>query len=286
MNRGAEGLGDTVELGATGDIAERRQQRQQQSDGARADAVETLRSGAVAQILTDSFLVCPRNPGECPSDLRAAHARLLVAMGALHPRLGAGSPCMNVSEAEIWDIVGQRLGQYNRHTIFCRGYTTGDHREDSAVRIGHRAFEFAVTVTPSCRHYGIIAACDRWGQSAEQFRLEIYRSGKISLACAGLPSRGQHFDGDPNTWRSDLVTVVLPIGEPTDLRVLRTSDGIFQLYVNDEKQSEIVADVQPVCTGNYDKAFRIGSRLPPAGQGVHDLFQGTIENAVLTIFEA
>jgi hypothetical protein len=193
---------------------------------------------------------------------------------------------MNVSEAEIWAIVGQRLDRYNRHRVVCPCYSTGDHREDPALRIGDSAFEFAATVTPSCRHYGMIAACDQYCQPSEQFRFEIYRSGKVSLACAGLPSSalGGRYDGDPNGYHSGLISPVLPIGEPTNLRVLRSSDGVFQLYVNGERQNEIRAGVQPVCTGNCNRMFRIGSRLPLAGSGLHDPFQGTIVDAALTIF--
>ena len=71
-----------------------------------AKMVEVLRSGVVAKLLVDSCPVCPRNPGEIPSDLRAAYARLLVAL-SLHPM-----------QAGRWIALHERIG--SRDLGHCR----------------------------------------------------------------------------------------------------------------------------------------------------------------------
>lgn len=154
------------------------------------------------------------------------------------------------------------------------------------VTLRHHAFEISMTITPTAARYGMLASHDRSGEGRMQFRLEIYPSMKVSLACEGTGMRGGRTDGDSNGWRSELCTPTLPLNEQTCLRVTRDNDGRFQLFVNDTLVSEYRSG-PPADLGIgsiADRTFRIGSRFPPSrGSELHDAYAGSIRDACLRI---
>jgi len=152
--------------------------------------------------------------------------------------------------------------------------------EISRLRVATETFELSARITPMRAHYGMIASHDKSGDGNFQFRLEIYESMRVSLACDGTGCRGGHSDGDPNGCRSEVVTDPLPLHETSLVRVTRDAAGRFSIYVNDVLASTY-HEGPPVDLGIgavSGHTFRIGSRHPD----VMDPFQGKITDAYIS----
>lgn len=164
-------------------------------------------------------------------------------------------------------------------------YETGALVERRGVVINCLPFEFSATVTPSRATYGMIMSCDRDCERHEQFRLEFYASGRVGLAMSDTRCQRGRLDGDPNGYRPDLCSPVLPLNVAFDVVVRRTGNLTYELLVNGSVCSNLKVDsFAPVASGNYDRAIRVGSRYRTSpGDGMTNQFEGTITNATLRI---
>tara|TARA_B110000208_G_C11782470_1_gene434378 strand:- start:1965 stop:2780 length:816 start_codon:yes stop_codon:yes gene_type:complete len=157
--------------------------------------------------------------------------------------------------------------------------------ENSTLRVATEPFELSARITPTARHYGMIASHDKAGDSPFQFRFEIYPSMRVSLACPGTGMRGSRSDGDPNGYRSEVVTGALPLNAESHLRVTRDATGRFSIYVNDVASTFRFHSLAPANLRIGDipgRTFRIGSRRDRRSS-IKDVFQGTITDAYLVV---
>jgi hypothetical protein len=208
--------------------------------------------------------------------------------------------------SRIFSFLGSNILEYERFQLrcFCRlfrdallpprlwlpfpEYSTGNLVERPnrmKLVINYDPFEFSATITATSCHYGIILSCDRSCDGREQFRLELYKSGRIGLAMGG--TRNQHRTyggGDPNGYRPDLCSPPIPMNEPVHLTVRRSRTGDFSMYVNHALVSTVnCGSISLVATGSFGRTIRLGSRLPRHGNTTENCFNGSITNARLFI---
>jgi len=166
----------------------------------------------------------------------------------------------------------------NKSVLF-KDYITGDLVQNSTIMLGRGAFEISMTITPTKAQYGMLASNDRSHDPAVGTRLEIYKSMRIGMATAGTNTQPGRNDGDGNGYRPDLCTPPIRLNVPATIRVVRHRNGKSQMFLNGDKVSEVDEGLGSHDLNNTNRAFRIGSRYPPEGSGVHDAFQGTITDA-------
>ena len=105
---------------------------------------------------------------------------------------------------------------------------------------------------------------------------------RIGLATDGTKNQPGRQDGDGSGYRPDLCTPAIRLNIPSTIRVVRHKSGKFELFLNGDKVSEVDDGRGLHDLNAQNRAFRIGSRFPNRGNGVHDAFQGTITEAKVT----
>ena len=261
---------------------------------------EVLADAVVAEEVPEAFVVAHGGASaEEVSDFPPASAQVLhflcIKNGATEPQELGGLEDKDFEELlelvpklkrnGFKEIFNGAVRRSNPNSFFFPLYNTGDLVERRGVVINCLPFEFSATVTPTRATYGMIMSCDRDCDGQEQFRLEYYASGRVGLAMSDTRCQSGHADGDPNGYRPDLCSPVLPRNVACNLVVRRTSGMVYEMMVDGSVCSSLKCDrLAPVATGNCDRALRVGSRYRRSpGDGMTNQFEGTIANAILHI---
>lgn len=145
-------------------------------------------------------------------------------------------------------------------------------------------FTVALLARPAKCKYAMLASKDRCCVGENQFRLEMYKDGRVGLAGLGIPG-GVHYTsstGDSNGYSNALTSPTpLPLGAWSHVAVTRQG-GSYSLFFDGRLEAAYVVDArEPGLRHHNTLDLRYGSRFPPgSGSGLCDPFDGDIVEAL------